>query len=618
MPDYMTSILFNTQQFSESWILSSPRGGFYFDLFYTLAFVFATVWLLWEGYIRKIHWVSWLLVLAFSRLTFIVGTKIIAYSPADWSYAFTHLELPPTSFKVIIGGFILSLGAFLAAIRLFRIPVGSLDALAIAVPFSIAIQRMGCFILGCCFGTVTDLPWGVHYGFGTYAHFHQFSDGLINADAISSLAVHPFQIYEALNGLLVGIIVLKYRKLVKSQGGLFLLSLGIWAFFRTGIEFFRDSTAYAMGGEIILGMKLMQWILLIFSLVALLIFYFRERNWKDSKVMSFSLIPNQKSVWLMLMINVMLTWSLRNWLSDTELLAMNLMLFPAIALSAIFLFEANIAPSHRWATLAAMVLPIFLMSQTWEEKEVKDSTKTKSFDFFNLGFSSGSYYSETKFLTSPDSGCGPGYDYEPYKSSYWNVGVGYGKFKPIENGYFTYGANLSFGQFSESKVDNTIQNDYTLFAVSPYFRYDLKWVGLGAGLHIGSNYWSDIPDNIIKTPSSNTSTKSSPVYPLAYIRIGREEVIFLDGGIGNAFPSPFPGMRYEAAIGTGFGLPRGNKFRFGTSAVGEFVQGQVLFGPSWQGSATYVWRNEYLLSLSEKMPNNQVFFGLQYRFNRKN
>src|SRR5690606_36414533 len=162
--------------------------------------------------------------------------------------------------------------------------------------------------------------------------------------------------------------------------------------------------------------------------------------------------------------------------------------------------------------------------------EVKDSTQTKSFDFFNLGYSSGSYYSETKFQTSSDSGCGPGYDYETYKNTYWNLGIGYGKSKSIENGYFTYGGNLTFGQYSESMVDSTIQNKYTLFAVSPYIRYDWKWVGLGAGLHIGSNIWSDIPENVIKTPSTTTSSKKSPVYPLAYLRIGREEVIFIDGG----------------------------------------------------------------------------------------
>lgn len=605
--------------FSDSLILGSTKGGFYFDFFYLLAFVFATVWMLWEGYKRKIHWVSWLLILAFSRLAFIIGTKIISYSASDWIFIFTQFELPPTSFKVIIGGFILGIGAFLFAIRLFRIPTGSLDALAIAVPFSIAIQRIGCFILGCCFGTVTDMPWGVQYGFGTIPHLHQFSEGLIQAHDVATFPIHPFQLYEALNGIFVGIFLLKYRNRVKSSGGLFLLSLGIWAFFRTGIEFFRDPYAHAMGGELILGMKVMQWMLLIFSATAFLVFCFRENNWKKEKVLSFSILPSQNSVWIMLIINVVLTWALRNWLSGTELLAMNLMLFPAIFLSAKYLFEVNIAPAHRWATIAMMVLPVFLMSQTWEQKEVKDSIETKSYDFFNLGFSSGSFYSETIFTPSGSTsgGCGPVSDFQSFKNTYWNVGIGYGKSKPITNGVFTYGGNLSFGQYTESMVDSTIQNSYTLFAISPYVRYDWKWVGLGMGLHLGNNYWSDIPENEISSSLTNTSAKKSPVYPLAYMRIGPEQIAFIDGGIGNAFPSPFPGMRYEFAIGTGFGLPRGNKFRIGTSGVGQFVQAQALIGPKWQGSLTYLWRNVYVTGFSEEMPNRQLFMGIQYRFNHR-
>ncbi|HSF56317.1 MAG TPA: hypothetical protein VLA71_21345, partial [Algoriphagus sp.] len=336
-------------------------------------------------------------------------------------------------------------------------------------------------------------------------------------------------------------------------------------------------------------------------------------------VQNYSIQPTQKSAWVFLMVNVVLTWILRNWLSGSELLAMNLMLFPAIVLSGKFLFEANTVPSNRWATLAMMILPIFLMSQTLEEKDGKDSIKTKSFDFFNLGYSSGTFYSETIYSPSGTNsgGCGPSSDFQSYKNTYWNAGIGYGKSKPITNGVFTYGANLSFGQYTESMVDSTIQNTYTLFAISPFIRYDWRWVGLGLGLHLGNNYWADMPQSEISSPLTTTSTRKSPVYPLAYMRIGREEIIFIDGGFGNAFPSPFPGMRYEAAVGSGFGLPRGNKFRIGTSGVGEFVQAQALFSPQWQGSVTYLWRNVYVFEFSEEKPNRQLFLGIQYRFNHK-
>jgi prolipoprotein diacylglyceryltransferase len=616
----MLLITFATQLFYEPFVLGSPKGGFYFDLFYLLAFVLATVWMLWEGHKRKIPWVSWLLVLAFTRLAFIVGTKINSYSAADWNHVFTYFEFPATSFKVVIGGFILGIGAFMIAIRLFRIPAGSLDALAIAVPFALAVQRIGCFLVGCCFGTGTDLPWGVRYGFGTLPHLHQFSEGLIEPSAAGTLPIHPFQLYEALNGILVGIFLLRFRKKVKSQGGLFLLSMGVWAFFRTGIEFFRDPFAHAMGGEILMGMKLMQWILLTCSVTAFLIFYYREKNWKTEKAFSYSKTPSQKSVWILLMLTVVLTWSLRNWLSDTELLAMNIMLFPAIALAAKFLFEENTAPSFRWATLTLIVLPIFLMSQTWEEKEKTDSTKTTIYDFFNLGYSSGIFYSQTLYNPSGSSGdgCGSSYDYETYKNTYWNAGIGYGRSKTVEKGIFTYGANGSLGQYTETMLDSTIQNKYNMWAISPYVRYDLKWVGFGFGLHLGNNYWADLDENVTSNQNLTTSTKKSPVYPLAYMRVGPEEILFVEGGFGNAFPSPFPGMRYEAAIGTGFGLPRGNKFRVGTGGVGTFIQAQVLATPSWQASVTYSWlKDHYFPGYYEELNNKQLFLGIQYRFNHK-
>jgi phosphatidylglycerol:prolipoprotein diacylglycerol transferase len=53
------------------------------------------------------------------------------------------------------------------------------DTFAVPVAVSIAIGRVGCFFGGCCFGTPTDLPWGV-----VFPH----------ADACPR---HPTQLYEA-------------------------------------------------------------------------------------------------------------------------------------------------------------------------------------------------------------------------------------------------------------------------------------------------------------------------------------------------------------------------------------------------------------------------------------
>ncbi|WP_373494379.1 hypothetical protein [Aquiflexum sp.] len=107
--------------FSYHLIVGSQHGGFYFDLFYVLAFLLATIWMLWEGHRNKFHWVSWLLVLAISRLFFIIGTKVISYSTVDWIYFFQQFELLPAKDKVILGGFIFGLVAFWSGVKLFRL-----------------------------------------------------------------------------------------------------------------------------------------------------------------------------------------------------------------------------------------------------------------------------------------------------------------------------------------------------------------------------------------------------------------------------------------------------------------------------------------------------------------
>ena len=52
------------------------------------------------------------------------------------------------------------------------------DSFLIPVAVAIAIGRVGCFFGGCCYGTPTELPWGVIF---------------VNVDAV---ARHPTQLYE--------------------------------------------------------------------------------------------------------------------------------------------------------------------------------------------------------------------------------------------------------------------------------------------------------------------------------------------------------------------------------------------------------------------------------------
>lgn len=71
-----------------------------------------------------------------------------------------------------------------AAIALFLIPQGPaafryLDALAPSFPLGLAFAKLGCFLAGCCAGTVCDYPVAVTYPFGSDAYTAHWREGLI-------------------------------------------------------------------------------------------------------------------------------------------------------------------------------------------------------------------------------------------------------------------------------------------------------------------------------------------------------------------------------------------------------------------------------------------------------
>ena len=73
-----------------------------------------------------------------------------------------------------------------------------LDVAAPAVAIGAAVGRIGCFLNGCCDGTICTLPWGVQFPAGSHAWMRQLNAGLISEAAPLSLPVHPTQLYAAI------------------------------------------------------------------------------------------------------------------------------------------------------------------------------------------------------------------------------------------------------------------------------------------------------------------------------------------------------------------------------------------------------------------------------------
>jgi phosphatidylglycerol:prolipoprotein diacylglycerol transferase len=115
------------------------------------------------------------------------------------------------------------------------------DAAVPGIALGYAVYRIGCFVNGCCFGTPTDLPWGVTFGPGTEAFVSQVAQGLISSEAARTLSVHPTQLYHAVLGLAAFLILRRH------SGSRLALALALYGGARFVIEFFRADTQPVIG-----------------------------------------------------------------------------------------------------------------------------------------------------------------------------------------------------------------------------------------------------------------------------------------------------------------------------------------------------------------------------------
>lgn len=112
------------------------------------------------------------------------------------------------------------------------------DAVTPAVLVASALMRVGCFLRGCCYGDVSNLPWAVSYGPSSPAYQAQLGQGLIHHLASSSLPVHPTQLYEALFGVVLAFLLTR-RAVRLPRHFLLLVAAASYAVFRFFLEFLR-------------------------------------------------------------------------------------------------------------------------------------------------------------------------------------------------------------------------------------------------------------------------------------------------------------------------------------------------------------------------------------------
>lgn len=172
------------------------------------------------------------------------------------------------SFGAYIGFIISSFIVF----RLMNIHIlTAFDIYAPIFALSLILGRLGCFIKGCCYGKVCNLPWSVSFPPDSPVFRSQVQRGLISINQTGSLPVHPTQLYEILFGIVMLIVLTQLYRRSLLKGCLFFIYFTGYSIFRFLIEFFRGDVREST--MLISVPQLMSLLILIFSIVGLLIVF---------------------------------------------------------------------------------------------------------------------------------------------------------------------------------------------------------------------------------------------------------------------------------------------------------------------------------------------------------
>jgi len=148
------------------------------------------------------------------------------------------------------GGLLLSIPAGMLYLKVRKAPVVKIvDAAGWAIPLGLGWGRIGCFLNGCCYGSVTNSLAGVAFPAGSQASLGQFKEGLVASPQAAALPVYPTQLFEAFIAFGVALLCYLYmRTRQRFKGETFLLFTIAYAAGRFVEEIFRRDDRGALAG----------------------------------------------------------------------------------------------------------------------------------------------------------------------------------------------------------------------------------------------------------------------------------------------------------------------------------------------------------------------------------
>jgi len=125
---------------------------------------------------------------------------------------FAAVNLPDGGL-VFYGGLIAGILGFIAFCFRHKLSVLLMaDTIAPSLFIGLGFGRIGCFLYGCCFGDRCDLPWAVQFPVDSMPYKALLERGFIAADAPSTFALHPSQLYSSVSAfVLAGLLAVYFR-----------------------------------------------------------------------------------------------------------------------------------------------------------------------------------------------------------------------------------------------------------------------------------------------------------------------------------------------------------------------------------------------------------------------
>jgi len=153
---------------------------------------------------------------------------------------------------VFYGGFLAATAVVSVYLRRKKVSIAQvLDILTPSLALGLAFTRIGCFLNGCCWGDVCRHPHivpavqfpGGPRGMRSFAFNQHLNLGLIGPDALTSLPVHPTQLYSSCAAFLLFVLTAYLYRYRRHKGEVLAAFTVLYSITRFTLEFWRGDNA---------------------------------------------------------------------------------------------------------------------------------------------------------------------------------------------------------------------------------------------------------------------------------------------------------------------------------------------------------------------------------------